>query len=79
MSKERCGMDCGAGCGETTMKFTVSFNCDNAAFDEDLNGAIARVLRHVANQVADYGAPLSSLIKDRNGNTIGMWRLEDDE
>lgn len=57
------------------MDFTVKFNCDNAAFDDDLESAIARVLRYVANRVAEHST-LSQLIKDRNGNTIGAFRLE---
>ena len=57
------------------MKFVVSFNCDNAAFDVDLNAAIADTLDNVAKQVGNRHAPLASLIKDANGNTIGKWEL----
>ena len=59
------------------MKFTLSFDCDNAAFDDDLNAAIAKVLRHVANTVADHDCGMSRVIRDRNGNRIGIFQLQD--
>lgn len=57
------------------MKFELSFDCDNAAFDDDLNAAIAKVLRHVARTVEDHNVGMSRTILDRNGNRIGLWRI----
>ena len=59
------------------MKFTLSFDCEGAAFDDDLNAAIAKVLRHVANTVEDRDCGMSRVIKDRNGNRIGVFALQE--
>lgn len=60
------------------MRFVLQFNCDNAAFEDDLNAAIAKVLRHCANLVEDHNCGMSRYIKDRNGNGIGFFRVEED-
>lgn len=59
------------------MQFTVTINCDNAAFAEDLEAAVAKVLRHCANRVGEHST-LSQAIYDRNGNRIGAMRFTDD-
>ena len=59
------------------MTFSLSFSCDNAAFDDHLEDAIAKVLRHCANEVEHQGT-LCHVIRDRNGNTIGEFRLRED-
>jgi hypothetical protein len=56
------------------MTFTVIFNCDNAAFETDLEAAIAKTLRYVANRVDEHST-LSQPIRDRNGNLIGRFQL----
>lgn len=54
------------------MKFTMRVNCDNAAFAEDPNGELARILREVARQVEEDGRSSNS-IRDLNGNLVGHW------
>jgi hypothetical protein len=56
------------------MKFTVSFDCEAAAFENDLEAAVAKVLRYVVRRVEEHST-LCQVIKDRNGNTIGRFQL----
>ena len=61
------------------MRFTLEFDCDNAAFDlemGDTNAAeITDILRQVADRI-DHELPLTGRpIRDSNGNTIGKWEL----
>lgn len=58
------------------MTFTLTINCDNASFEDDLVRAIAKVLRHCARSMEE-DTILSRVVRDRNGNTIGTMRLED--
>ena len=54
--------------------FKLSFKTNNAAFDENGTEEMARILREVANRVADvpgYGGT----IQDIKGNTIGSFKL----
>lgn len=51
-------------------KFVVSFDTDNAAF-EDYSGEIARILRAVADKVEN--GVLRGTILDFNGNGIGSY------
>ena len=59
------------------MKFTLTIDCDNAAFEPDIDSGcepeIARVMRHVAEQLerGATGAP----IFDFNGNRVGFFRF----
>lgn len=63
------------------MKFRLVFDIDNAAFREDRNDEICRVLQRVAYAIeAGYepthtsiGAPY--IVKDSNGNGIGCYQL----
>lgn len=62
------------------MKFIITLNADNAAFDsEDESGpAIAevqRVLAQVAEQIADTTAS-GGTVRDTNGNTVCTWTCE---
>ena len=55
---------------------TVSIETDNAAFDDDAEGACtesARILRVIAGAL-EAGA-LSGKARDINGNTVGNWEL----
>ncbi len=66
-------------------KFTISFSCENAAFDTTDDPAqeereIARVLRDIADKV-ERGEEMMfyQTIRDVNGNDIGRFKLIDQE
>ena len=55
------------------MKFELSFNMDNAAFDEYPEKEVDRILMVISRCVTigyTYGN-----IRDFNGNTIGTWNI----
>jgi hypothetical protein len=56
--------------------FTMKFETDNFAFEEDLLPECAETLREIANQI-DFGAT-DGIIRDMNGNTIGKWKIGPD-
>ena len=60
------------------MKFKIEFDCDSAAFDEDANNEILRILLVVATQVSrkQNGEEFSYIVRDINGNTIGDYSLK---
>jgi hypothetical protein len=61
--------------------FTVSFVCDNAAFEDNGSDEIARILQRIARDVRnmgtyeDYGI-CGDHIRDINGNKIGQWEFD---
>ena len=61
------------------MEFQLTINMDNAAFDDDLGGELARIVRHVARRLEDdsvTGDLLSKCsVRDANGNTVGSWEV----
>lgn len=59
------------------MKFSLSFDCDNEAFAEDLRETIADTLIDVEKRVAK-SSENEGPIYDVNGNRIGQWELTDD-
>ncbi len=59
------------------MTFTLTINCDNAAFD-DFNSEVARILCEAAAKVRCEGDNVHSRpIFDRNGNHVGQYKWED--
>jgi len=65
------------------MKFELEVICENAAFEENRNLELARILRDVAGHleraaqhphanICPDGAP----IFDANGNNVGGWAVE---
>jgi len=56
--------------------FKLEFSTDNAAFDDDVQGEVARILRAVADGLED-GPILNTErpVRDVNGNTVGSWEL----
>ena len=59
------------------IKFKLNMNCDNAAFDENANAEIARILREIA---ADLEADTSGRLyeqhfRDSNGNRVGSFKV----
>jgi hypothetical protein len=60
------------------MKFSLTFDCDNAAFDDFPESEIARILRSVADRVDDGDRDPGGLIFDVNGNHVGEWNIEEE-
>ena len=63
------------------MNFTLKFDMDNAAFDDDVVCEFDRVLDRLkksfrATYNSEPGSLLSGNVRDTNGNTIGEWTLE---
>ena len=66
------------------MKFTLSINCDNAAFDdlgdgEDGSGAlpeVGRILQVLARRIEQGRVDTSGMLRDGNGNTVGQWSID---
>jgi hypothetical protein len=57
-----------------TGEFHLSFATDNAAFSDDLAGAVAAVLSIVSVRILLDGATDGKVL-DTNGNTVGTWGL----
>jgi hypothetical protein len=52
----------------------ITIQTENAAFDPDPKNEVARILRTLADHIAEYHtlAPGSDIkLQDRNGNTVG--------
>ncbi len=60
------------------MKFTLEFDCDNAAFDDQPEVETARILRKVADGIESGAIEDRHVIRDINGNNIGFVEVEDD-
>lgn len=67
------------------MNFTLSMNCDNAAFadlgaGEDGSGAlpeVGRILQVLANKLrTGLTDGTSGRLHDGNGNTVGEWSID---
>lgn len=58
------------------MAFKMEFSTGNAAFEEDGNYEIARILRKVADQV--ILGETEGIARDINGNTVGEWSLTEE-
>lgn len=52
--------------------FTLKVYTDNAAFADDPDGEVARILRDVADRVE--GGQEDGAVRDINGNTVGSFR-----
>lgn len=57
------------------MIFALHIHTDNAAFEDDANAEIARILREAARHVE--GGTMQRRLHDMNGNTVGRYRLKD--
>lgn len=51
-------------------QFTLTIECDNAAFEDDLEYEVSRILAHVGRQVEDGYNQIYLL--DSNGNRCGF-------
>jgi len=59
-------------------KFTLTIDCDNAAFDEP-GPELKRLIRHAGWQVGQTVYARRTFVKpvlDANGNRIGQWSYE---
>lgn len=60
------------------MKFTVTVDCDNAAFEDNLKAKLSKILKDLAKRIAlDEGFDFS--LRDSNGNKVGSSYLDDSE
>jgi hypothetical protein len=60
------------------MQFTMTIDCDNAAFEGDnLPYEVASLLEDAARKVRhnDFYPGHSKTILDSNGNDVGRWRI----
>lgn len=57
------------------IRFVAEFDTANAAFEEDADLEIERILTYVASRVP--AGFRSGRCVDLNGNSVGRWRLED--
>jgi hypothetical protein len=57
--------------------FTLKFKTDNAAFADDMEGEVSRILTKTARRVAD--GYVDGPVSDSNGNNIGEWSLDREE
>lgn len=59
------------------MAFKMEFSTGNAAFGDEDNYEVARILRKVADQV--ILGETEGIARDINGNTVGEWSLTEDK
>jgi hypothetical protein len=64
--------------------FKVEFATDNAAFEDNADAEVRRILVKVADEVgAGYafndGGKYGTVILDSNGNSVGRWYFEKEE
>jgi hypothetical protein len=56
------------------VKFTIEFSTDNAAFADDMDGEVRRILTKITDQWSNGRS--SGTILDTNGNRVGSWSSE---
>jgi hypothetical protein len=61
----------------TDVEFTLNIDCDNAAFGDEPENEIIRLLNEVAERLGR--GFYSGKVRDVNGNTVGDFDLEVDE
>lgn len=59
------------------MRFVVTIDCDNAAFEDDPSCEVANLLRKVVRAVEKDGSQCGRL-SDSNGNTCGSYTYEEE-
>jgi len=60
------------------MDYTITINCDNAAFEENPAIEISRILKEFSERLSE-GALLDCKIRDVNGNVVGFAKTIDYE
>ena len=64
----------------SVMRFTLTIDCDNAAFGEMLHeraAEIRRILNDVSERLASDEYTISGKLRDVNGNTVGRFWFEE--
>ena len=55
---------------------TVIINADNAAFEDDRNAELSRILRKLADRLEFVSADFDGgQLIDINGNSVGWWKV----
>jgi hypothetical protein len=59
------------------VRFTINMTCDNAAFEDNPEREVARILRRIADRLDQFIdiEPTWHTIFDTNGNDVGRWSL----
>ncbi len=63
------------------MKFNLTCDLDNGAFDDCTGLELARILNSVVNQIEDIqelDSGSCGRVRDMNGNTVCSWGVEDE-
>jgi hypothetical protein len=57
------------------MKFDLTINCDNAAFDDKPQEEVARILRELASKLCGYDLSYMNCgpLRDNDGNRHRLW------
>lgn len=58
-------------------KYLIEIDCDNAAFEDNLEGELSIILRRASVKLSN--GELDFKLRDSNGNTVGTAYLEEDE
>lgn len=58
-------------------KYLIEIDCDNAAFEDNLEGELSIILRRASVKLSN--GELDFKLRDSNGNTVGSAYLEEDE
>jgi hypothetical protein len=58
------------------MRFTITINCNNSAFEYSPKDEIARILKEVCDKLENEEPMDVCPLKDFNGNLVGMAMLE---
>lgn len=61
------------------MKFFVEIDIGNAAFENNVESEIKRILKTIPFTVANATMPVKFPIFDRNGNRVGYFGLRNDD
>ena len=67
------------------MKFELTIDCDNAAFEPEVEGAaafeVARILESAVGILREPGLPdaVHLALRDTNGNTVGFAKFTHDD
>ena len=58
------------------MDCTIKINCDNAAFENDSQGELGRMLQRLGNRLVNSASKYDSLkLFDENSNAVGTFEI----
>lgn len=58
-------------------RFTLTIDCNNAAFDDEPFYEIGRILSDAGQRIIDGTRPMSGKLHDVNGNRVGEYALSE--